>query len=172
MRPAFWQRLDSFARRLTPFGLTLILVVASQTPLHMPEFARVVPALGMISIYHWAIHRPRLLPGWAVFVLGLVQDTLSGTALGLNVLLFLTVYGLVLYQQRFFIGRSFFILWMGFALVSSFAFFEGWFLMSLFNLTVLDPGSMVAQYLLTFGVFPVVVWCFMRWQQVFLAYEA
>jgi hypothetical protein len=44
--------------------------------------------------------------------------------------------------------------------------------MSLFNLTVLDPGSMMAQYLLTFGVFPVVVWCFMRWQQVFLAYEA
>ena len=81
MRPAFWQRLDSLARRLTPFGLTVILVLAALIPSHVPEFARVVPALAMVAVYHWAIHRPRLLPAWSVFVLGILQDVLSGTAL-------------------------------------------------------------------------------------------
>jgi rod shape-determining protein MreD len=172
MRPAFWQRLDSLARRLTPFGLTVILVLAALVPSHVPEFARVVPALAMVAVYHWAIHRPRLLPAWSVFLLGILQDALSGTALGLNVLMLLTVYGLVIYQRRFFIGKSFAVVWLGFCLVGAITFAEAWLLMSAISLTLLDPASMLTQYLLTVGAFPLVSWGFIRWQQVFLAYES
>ena len=171
MRPSFWHRLDSLARRLTPFGLTLILMLLSLTPLHAPEVARVVPALSMIAVYHWAINRPELLPGWVVFVIGFLQDSLSGTALGLNILLLLTVYGIVIYQRRFLTGKSFLVVWSGFALVAGLAFAEGWLLMSILAFTFLDAAAIAAQYAITVGIFPLIAWCFIRWQQAFLALE-
>lgn len=172
MRPTFWHRLDSFARRLTPFGLTLILMLIGLMPFHMPEFSRVVPSLVVVAVYHWSIHRPNLLPASSVFLIGLLQDCLAGTPLGVNILILLTVFGIVLTQQRFFVNKSFAVVWLGFALVSGLASVVGWILISAFNLTLVSPDSMVAQYMITLGVFPLVSWSFLRWQQLFLAYEA
>ena len=172
MRPTFWHRLDSLARRLTPFGLTLILMLVGLMPFHMPEFARVVPSLVVIAVYHWSIHRPTLLPASLVFLIGFLQDMLSGTPLGLNILILLTVYGVVLTQRRFFVNKSFAVVWLGFALVSAMASVVGWILISVFSLTLVSPNSMVVQYMITVGVFPLLSWSFSRWQQHFLAYEA
>ena len=172
MRPTFWHRLDSLARRLTPFGLTLILMLVGLMPFHMPEFARVVPSLVVIAVYHWSIHRPTLLPASLVFLIGFLQDMLSGTPLGLNILILLTVYGVVLTQRRFFVNKSFAVVWLGFVLVSAMASVVGWILISVFSLTLVSPNSMVVQYMITVGVFPLLSWSFSRWQQHFLAYEA
>jgi len=49
--------MDIVARGLTPFGLTLILVVLGQVPLHIPGFAEVAPILPLMAVYHWAIYR-------------------------------------------------------------------------------------------------------------------
>ena len=51
MKPVFWSRLDTTARRLTPFGLTVLLVLINVLPLQMPGFARVMPLLPLMSIY-------------------------------------------------------------------------------------------------------------------------
>ena len=48
MKPSIWLRLDRWARQLTPFGFTFILVVVSVIPLQVPGFARVVPFLALI----------------------------------------------------------------------------------------------------------------------------
>ena len=172
MSPTFWHQLDSLARRLTPFGLTLILMLVGLMPFHMPEFARVVPSLPIIAVYHWSIHRPTLLPASLVFLVGFLQDILSGTPLGLNILILLTVYGIVLTQKRFFVNKSFAVVWLGFALVSAVASVVGWILTSAFNVTLTNPNSTIAQYVITLGVFPLLSWSFLRWQQHFLTYEA
>ena len=114
MKPSFWIRLDLLARRLTPFALTLILVMISLVPLPVPGYARVAPLLPLIGIYHWTIFRPELMPAYAVFVIGLLQDALAGMPIGVNAMAFLVVYGVVLSQRRFFVGKSFVILWLGF----------------------------------------------------------
>jgi rod shape-determining protein MreD len=83
-------------------------------------------------------------------------------------LVFLTVYGVVLSQRRFFAGKSFAVYWFGFAVVSLLASFESWVLASVWNLALIDFNAVTFQYLLSLGIFPIVAWIFLRWQQAFL----
>jgi len=168
MNIAIWQKLDNLARSFTPFGLSLILVVLSVLPTHIPGYMQIAPVLALISVYHWAIYRPNLLPIFAVFILGLLQDLLLGTPVGLYVLVFLTVYGIVLSQRRFFVGKSFTIYWFGFAAISMLASIESYFLGSIWNVILLDFNAATFQYLILLGIFPAVAWVFLRWQQAFL----
>lgn len=168
MKPTLWHRLDNIARRWTPFLLTLALVLIGLLPLHIPGFARVVPMLPLIAVYHWAVYRPEWLPVQAVFLIGLLQDILSGAPLGVNALVYLIVYGVVVSQDRFFVGKSFLIVWVGFALVAAGAEAVSWLLISLYNVTVIEPQAAAYQYLMTLGSFPLIAWLFMRWQRAVL----
>lgn len=168
MKPSFWFRLDLWARRLTPVGLTLLLLIVNIIPFQVPGFARVVPLFALIAVHHWATYQPELMPAYAVFAIGVLQDMLSGVPLGLNTLVFLAVYGAVVWQRRFFVGKSFAITWLGFAVVGAGAMVASWILMSAFHLTLVDPRALLYQYLLTLGFFPLLAWGFLRWQQVFL----
>ena len=171
MNLTIWQRLDQWARNITPAGLTLVLVILSVVPLRIPGYAEIAPVLALMSIYHWAIYRPNLMPLGAVFLLGLLQDLLSGSPVGLYVLVFLTVYGVVLSQRRFFAGRSFIIYWFGFAIIAFGAGVESWLLASLLNLALMDFKLVFFQFLLSLGILPVVAWLFLRWQQAILYQE-
>ena len=71
----------------------------------------------------------------------------------------------------FFVGKSFFITWLGFALVSAGAAVQNWCLVAAYYLTLVDPRALVYQYALTFGFFPLLAWFFLRWQQAFLRAE-
>jgi|MDTC01.3.fsa_nt_gb rod shape-determining protein MreD len=167
-QPGLWHRMDVLARQLTPSMLTLALVIINVVPLHIPGFSRVVPLLPLMAIYHWAVFRPRLLPAYAVFLIGLLQDILTGAPIGVNALVFLAVYGAVLSQKQFFIGKSFFILWLGFSLIAAGAAIFYWLAISILNLTLVEPKTAFFQYLMTLGCFPVIAWVFMRWQRAFL----
>ena len=168
MNIGFWQKLDYVVRSSAPFVLSLILVVLSVIPTHIPVYMEVAPILPLVSIYHWAIYRPNLLPVFAVFILGLLQDILVGTPIGLYTLVFLTVYGIITSQRRFFAGKSFVFYWLGFAIISMLASFESYFLGSVWNVTILDFNAAIFQYLILLGIFPTLAWFFLRWQQAFL----
>jgi len=168
VNPGLWHRMDLLARQITPVLLTLALVLINALPLHLPGFARIAPLLPLMAIYHWAIFRPRLLPASAVFLIGVLQDVLSGTPIGVNALVFLAVFGAVLTQKRFLMGRSFAILWLGFALIAAGALAISWAAISILNLAVVEPRTAIFQYVLTLGLFPGVAWMFMRWQRAFL----
>ena len=166
MSATFWQRLDKSARSITPFGLTFFLVVLSVVPTRIPGYAEIAPVLALMAVYHWTIYRPDLMPLWAIFVLGLLQDLLSGVPVGLYILVFLTVYGVVLSQRRFFAGKSFLLYWLGFGIMAFGAAVESWVLGSLWNFTLLNFGTVFFQYLLSFGVFPLVAWVMLKVQRV------
>ena len=168
MRPGLWHRMDLLARQLTPSMLTLILVIIGVVPLRILEFSTVMPLLPLMAVYHWAVFRPRLLPAYAVFLIGILQDILTGAPVGVNALVFLLVYGAVLSQKRFFTGKSFLILWLGFSLIAAAASALNWLAVSLLSATIVEIRTAVFQYLLTVGFFPAVAWVFMRWQRAFL----
>ncbi|CCQ72942.1 hypothetical protein [Magnetospira sp. QH-2] len=171
MKPSFWQRMDQLARNLTPFGLTLILVLAGVVPLQIEGMARITPLLALASVYHWAVYRPDLLPPGAVFALALVQDILGGLPLGMSCLVYLTVQGIVVWQNRFLAGKSFLIVWMGFSLILGAAALQLWALMSAFHGAVLDLHALTYQYMVTIGFFPLLSWSLIRWQQTVLRQE-
>jgi rod shape-determining protein MreD len=171
MMQVIWHRMDVWARGLTPTALTMIAVILSMMPTHIPGFSRVAPILALVSIYHWAVYRPHLLPAIAVFYVGILQDFLVGAPIGMNALVFLTVYGLILSQRRFLVGKSFLLYWFGFALVALIAALQMWLLGSIYFLTLLDINAVLSQYLVTLGLFPVIAWLFLRWQRAFLDNE-
>ena len=168
MRPTFWSKLDAWARQLTPFGLTVLLLLIGIVPLHVPGFGSVAPVLPLIAIHHWALYRPQLMPVAAVFVIGLLHDALTGAPIGVSAAVFVIVYGVVNTQRRFFFGKSFAIVWLGFGLVSAGAFVATWVLVSVFYGVLIQPQALFFQALLTLGGFPLLSWALLRWQMVFL----
>jgi rod shape-determining protein MreD len=168
MKSTIWYRLDALARDLTPFGITMILVLLGVVPLFLPAYAQVAPLFPVMAIYHWAMHCPRLLPAYAVFLIGLLQDVLTGMPIGINIVVFLSIYGMVVSQRRYLFGKSFLISWLSFALVAACAALESWFLFSAIHVTVVDARAAFVQYLLTFGCFPVFTRFFLSWQRSIL----
>lgn len=169
MTSAFWQRLDHLAHRLTPFAITVLLVVVGAVTLPMPGYARVAPVLPLIAVYHWAVHRPDLLPAWAVFPVGLLQDAVLGTPFGVYALVFLTVWGIVISQRPFLAGKPFALAWLGFVLIGTGAGIEAWVLVSAFNATLLDPKVVLFQAAATIGFFPPLAALLLVWQRKVLA---
>jgi len=168
MKPSFWHRVDRFARDLTPFALTLMLLVINAIPFHIPGFAQVAPLLPLIGIYFWAVYRPDLMPAAAVFLIGILHDFLSGLPVGVSALIFLVVLGAALAQRSFFFGKSFIIVWLGFMMVEGGALTLEWFLLSIFVGDLVHARSAIYQFGLTAAVFPFLAWLFTRWQLAFL----
>ena len=113
MRPPVTEYLDSVARQCVPFGITLFLVVASAVAVPIQQYGAVASAAALMSIYYWTVYRDNLMPAVAVFTIGLLQDILGGTPLGLSALVLLLGYALIRSQQRFLQGKSFIVHWAG-----------------------------------------------------------
>ncbi len=171
MKSPFVQRLDTVTRNSMPVLLTFILVLVNFIPLQIPGLSQVVPVLPLMAIYHWAIYRPQLMPPLAVFLIGAFFDVLSGTPIGVNALVFLAVYGVVVFQQRFFVGKSFIVVWLGFGLIALGASVLSWILMSILATTLIDPRAVIFQLFLNFSFFPVLAWLFLYCQNTYLKLE-
>lgn len=168
MRPTFWQRVDIFARHQIPLALTLGLVLVSVVPTHAAGLTRIGPMLSLIAVYYWAIYRPDLLRYGGVFVIGLMQDLLSGTPPGAGALSLLLTYGLVISQYKFFNAKPFAVTWWAFILVAAGATLVKWLAVSAVHGTLVDGDAAFYAYLMTVATYPVVGWLLARAQIMFL----
>ena len=168
MSQIVWTRLDGTARSLTPFALTVLLIVFGMVPLGIPNFAPIMPALGLIAVFFWLVYRPDLMPAWAVFLVGLIQDLLGGGALGVGVFVLLVVYAALAGQRRYIAQASFFLVWLAFVPVAAGAFFLTWLFNSLIADALLAPGPAAFQYLSTVAFYPGLAWLFQQAQRAFL----
>ena len=162
------QRLDRFARYLLPLTLSLVLVIFSATPLHIPEFGPIVPNVGLIAAYYWGIYRPDLFPASAAFAVGLWQDFLVGTPLGMNALVLLAIHWFILGQRRFFQGKSFAVVWWAFALMAMAASALLWLIAMAYHGRLLDATPAAFQGTLTVALYPFLTWLFARAQHAVL----
>lgn len=168
MKTSFWQRIDLIARQVTPVILTLVLVTLTLVPYQIPDFAPVVPWLALISVYYWSVHRPDLMPAAAVFLVGLYHDLAGGTALGVGVLILLLVHALIAAQRRFFISRSFFVVWAGFAIIALGASVLLWLLNAILAGALIGPRPAVFQFMTTVAAYPPLAWLFAQVQRAIL----
>jgi len=155
-------RVDRWLRSLTPALLTVVLVLATGLPLGLPGLPTVMPWLALMAVFYWTLHRPDLLPAGAVFLLGLLQDAISGTALGFHAALLLAVHWVVLTQRWVFYRKSFNVVWWGFSLVASGAAVAAWVLGSVLAWKPIDPRLMLVQLALTVALYPPVAWASRR----------
>ena len=168
MKMTVGQRLDQYTKNSMPVLIVLVLVLISIVPLHLPGLSRIMPSLPLLAVYQWSVYRPELMPPIAVFIIGLVYDVLSGTPVGVSALVFLSVYGVVCYQRRFFSAKSFLVVWFGFGVVGFGASFMSWLMICILSADLLEPRAPFFQYLLNLGFFPIIAWSFLRWQNTLL----
>src|SRR3546814_4295801 len=86
------------------------------------------------------------MPIWAVFVIGLFQDLLTGSVIGPGIVGLLIAHALVVWQLRFFLAASFSVVWVAFMLVAAAALGVTWLLTSIALMTYLDPAPLFFQY--------------------------
>lgn len=162
-----WHRLDLVARSISPFFVTLLLVLIGLVPLRMTGLSPILPPLALIGVFFWSAHRPDLMPIWAVFLIGLLQDLLTGSVLGPGIVGLLVAHALVVWQLRFFLAASFAVIWCAFMLVAAAAMAVTWLLTCVALLTYVDPAPLFFQYLVTLAFYPCLAWVFLRGQRLF-----
>jgi len=168
MKPTLWRRLDTLARQLVPSVSIFLLMLIGVVPLHIPALHAVAPALPLIAVFYWTLYRPDLLPAVAVFAAGLLQDILFGLPLGVSACMLVLVHAAVTTQHRFFLGKSFGIIWLGFSLVAAGALTLAWLATSAYNATLIPADAIAFQALTTIGFYPILCWLLLRCQATLL----
>ena len=168
MKLTLWNQIQLFVRRLIPFVITLLLLVFTVAPIYFSGYQIFLTMLPLMSIFHWSVYKPELLPGYSVLFLGLAQDILQGIPIGVNAIVFLLVYGVVTSQHRFFFRKSFSVVWMGFGIVLGGAGILMWLLISMLNNVVIEPLAVSFDYLLSLGLYPLLARGFLRAQKFIL----
>ncbi len=134
------------------------LIILMQLPYRISFLDNLLPFLPMAAVYYWGIFKPNLVPVSAVFILGLLQDILSGGPLGMMALLLILVRLLVVQQGRRFLEREFLFSWMVFFVVSLIFGLATWAIASIYLREPQYIWDALGQSMLTIAVFPVIVW--------------
>lgn len=162
-------RESGLGARLTPFLSTLGCVFISVVPLHTPGFALATPGFALMAVFHWSIYRPELLPQSAVFALGLLLDLLSGTPyVGVSALMLLLVRTGVLMERRYFVGRTFAVLWLAFLVTAAAVGALTWAVVGLLRGELLGTPPFVFETALTVACYPVGSYLLVRLQRSLL----
>jgi rod shape-determining protein MreD len=169
MNLGMWHFVDRSARNIAPVAVTLLLMLAGMTPLRLPQFESIAPPLTLMAVYYWAVHRPDLMRPAVAFLIGVLQDLLSGAPLGVTPLAFMIAYWVSLTQRQLFLGTSFLLMWLGFAGVAVVAGAVQWLAYSALAGNLLGPEPALFQAVLAIGLFPLPAWLFMRVQRAFLS---
>jgi len=165
------QRVDHLVRQLLPASLVVLLILMQAVPTRIPQMAGVVPLLPMIGIFYWSLYRPDLLVPSVAFATGLVNDIVLGAPVGVSSLVFLAMQGMTASQRRFFHGKSFLLIWAGFATLAA-----GGLLIQLALSAALFGRAplfhaLLAEYIITVCCYPLPSWMFSRLQLFWLRSE-
>jgi rod shape-determining protein MreD len=151
---------------MAPGALATALLLFGFVPTGVGVLVILAPMLLVMAVYYWSIYRPKLLPAWLAFVLGLMHDLLSGGPLGMTALLLLTLRGLGVSQRRLFVSRSFVLNWWGFALTATATSIVWWIAISIYHVRWLDPTLALLQCAMACALYPGVTWVFNRTERL------
>jgi rod shape-determining protein MreD len=156
-RDAYGSKINRDHSPVLVFGIPfLTIVVGSMTPL-WPVIAPapILPPLGLLFLIGWRLLRPNLLPLWAGFPFGLIDDLFSGQPMGSGILLFsMILIGLDLLELRF-PWRNFWQNWLTTAVILA-AYLTLGALFSGADFSLLKLGLIVPQLLLSIVLFPLI----------------
>jgi rod shape-determining protein MreD len=158
-----WLRqLDAQLRALVPFATALLAVLIDVAPLAGAGPVGLTSFSTLCVVYFWSLHRPDLFTPAAAFLTGLVYDGLAGLPLGLSSVALLLVRNLMIVQQRFFVTRSFLVIWSCFLLLAPAVEAARWLLSSLWWGRLFAPRPMLFELLVTLALYPAASWLLSR----------
>ena len=153
--PGLLARLDALARTAAPGLAAAGAMVVASTPVGWPSL---VPAVGLAAVFFWSLYRPGAMPPAVAFGLGLLQDLLGFAPLGSGVLVLLLAHAGALRVRPVLAGRSFVLVWLGFAGLAGPAVGLGYGLQAVLGWQVPPTAPALAQLGLTVGLYPLLAW--------------
>ena len=151
-------QLDAQLRTLLPLLTGITAVVIDAQPLPFAGFEGVASFSTLCVVYFWSLYRPDLLTIPTTFAIGLIYDALTGLPLGVTPIMLLLVRNLLVTQQRFFLARSFPVIWACFVLLAPVALLSRWLLVSLWWGLLFPVAPVVVELLLTLALYPLASW--------------
>jgi len=148
-------RLDGRVRALVPLATALVAVLADVLPLRDGTATGVTPLWTLCVAFFWSLYRPDLFGAGAAFATGFASDALAGLPLGLTSLVLLLVRHVAIAQHRFFVARSFPVIWCCFLLLAAAALVLRWGLCCLWWGRLFAPQGLAVELLVTLAVYPV-----------------
>ena len=152
-------------RQTVPVMTMLLLVLIGSMPLGSLHTFEIFPMLNIIVIFYWTVYRPDLVPPVVLFLIGLIDDVVMGTPLGLMACVFVLLYGVTLTQRQFFIGKPFYVTWLGFSVISAVCICLIWVLVALFAGRLGIVITPFIKYTITLLSFPSAAWLLVRIQR-------
>lgn len=149
------ENVKSYFQRLVPLAFSLFLLLFSYVPLNFVLSSNIRPAVSLVCVYYWIIHRPDIFNLFSVFILGLIEDILSSVPMGTNIFSLLLLYVLLLNLGRFFYGKPFVVTWYGFAVLSLVTLFGKWLIMSIYYGQFLPLVQVVFSYCFSVAAYPI-----------------
>ena len=141
-----------------PFLTILMLIFLMVLPYNLPLISDIMPFLTLIGVYYWSVFKPEFLPIWVVFILGVLQDILMGSPLGLMPLLLIVVQQFIFFQGRQFLERDFIFNWFVFVMLVIGFGIMSWGISSVYFRALLDYWDVLGQILMTIAFYPVITW--------------
>jgi rod shape-determining protein MreD len=89
-----------------PVTLALLGVLIANLPVSFLGGIVPAPLLGLMPVYFWCLVRPDLMPPFWAFMVGILEDVLSGGPPGVWTLSFVVTYALIDRQRDAFAGLS------------------------------------------------------------------
>jgi rod shape-determining protein MreD len=138
-----------FLGAVVPFLCGVVGVIVANLPISFSGGFLPPPLLALMPIYFWGVVRPDVMPLVAVFTLGLAQDLLGGTPLGLWAVCFIIVRAFVDRERESFTALSGWGAIVGFAIVAFVAMFVSYFVAALYYWQLPPVQPMAAAFAIT-----------------------
>ncbi|MEX0644679.1 MAG: rod shape-determining protein MreD [Parvularculaceae bacterium] len=148
--------LSRLAKAATPTLLGFIGVLILALPVRFAEGLIPTPLLPLVVVFFWSIYGPSYMPAASTFLMGLLQDLLTGGPLGLWPAVYLFTQFIVLSQRPYFIGREQKVVWIGFTFAAAGAALILWLVMSLMSGALLPLRGLVYQMFASVRLYPLV----------------
>lgn len=156
MSEDFNENITSLFQRSMPFLTSVILLLFSYVPLDFGLLNNIRPAVALICVYFWMLHRPDLFNLWSVYFLGMIDDIISSSPFGSNILALLILYLLINNTSRFFNAKPFVVTWYGFAVLSLVTYLARWLVVSVYYSQFLSLAMLAFSYLVTIAAYPLI----------------
>jgi rod shape-determining protein MreD len=163
--------LGSLAVKIVPLLLTLMMPILLAALTHIFFISQIMPLLVIVGIYYWCMFLPGSLPYSFLFILGILQDTLTGAPLGFSSFMNVMLAWIVLHRFHVVGGMSFATIWLRFIAVCLAAVILEWCIMSIYYDRMLPVQLSVLKLISTCFAYPIVHLWFARVQNVLNRYS-
>ena len=148
---------------LVGFGLTMLAaLILHALPSRVGDGPELAPALPLIALFIWSVRRPWFVAPPVLFGVGLVQDLLAGSPMGVWSLSYLAAFAILRLREADGTGADVGPLSLRFSLIALTAFGFAWGTGSVAIGAPVAPAPLITEALLTILLFPLFAWAFAR----------